>query len=151
MFSASIYTAFQLFKFPHYILLNIQKKNLLEMCIKLITTMACGHNFTKHSNPCSLSDSPRHIPDVQFRFFNDTCAKCDPEVQRRRVKIKYEYRHQELLQQYMAAKKSGDKKIMEQVEEMMLENTQLTRQKNFEVGLVRRDPDVMWREESEYQ
>ncbi|KAK7426921.1 hypothetical protein QQZ08_006513 [Neonectria magnoliae] len=112
--------------------------------------MACGHDFTKYGDSCNHPKSCHHKV-VKSRFFNDTCAECDPEVQRRRVKVKYQERHQELLQQYLAAKKVGDKDIMSQVEQRMLENTHLTRQKNFEIGLVRQDPDVQWREEHEHQ
>ncbi|KAH7165615.1 hypothetical protein EDB81DRAFT_259677 [Dactylonectria macrodidyma] len=118
------------------------------MCTTLKTTMACGHTFTRTSEQCTPSSSPCNTPDVQCRFFNDTCAKCDPEQRRRRVKMEYEYRHAELMQLYLAAKKVGNRDTMIRLEYMMTENTLSTRQRNFEVGLVRRDPDVMWEESS---
>ncbi|KAH7145869.1 hypothetical protein B0J13DRAFT_329838 [Dactylonectria estremocensis] len=118
------------------------------MCTTLKTTMACGHTFTGTSEQCSPSSSPCSTPDIQYRFLNDTCAKCDPEQRRRRVKLEYECRHAELMQLYLAAKKVGNKDAMTRLEHMMTENTHSTRQRNFEVGLVRRDPDVMWEESS---
>ncbi|KAH7017660.1 hypothetical protein EDB80DRAFT_773040 [Ilyonectria destructans] len=118
-----------------------------QMCTKLITTMACGHSFTRNAAQRSPCSSPCSTSPVQHKYLNDTCAKCDPESRRRRVKLEYEYRHAELMQLYMAAKKAGDENTMARLEQLMAENTRVTRQKNFEVSLVSRDPDVVWRED----
>lgn len=118
-----------------------------QMCTKLITTMACGHSFTRNAAQRSPCSSPCSTSSVQHKYLNDTCAKCDPESRRRRVKLEYEYRHAELMQLYMAAKKAGDENTMARLEQLIAENTRVTRQKNFEVSLVSRDPDVVWQED----
>ncbi|KAH6895324.1 hypothetical protein B0T10DRAFT_477653 [Thelonectria olida] len=115
------------------------------MCHQLKTTMACGHSFvTTHTDACSHCSTPCSTPEMRYQFIYDTCAKCDPEARRRRVKQEYDFRHQELMKMYMAAKKTGDRDAMTYAEDMMMENTLMTREKNFEVGLVQSDPDVMF-------
>ncbi|KAI5463169.1 hypothetical protein BGZ63DRAFT_462481 [Mariannaea sp. PMI_226] len=118
------------------------------MCTKLKTTMACGHSFvTNHTDDCNHSSTPCSTPEMRYQFIYDTCAVCDPEALRRRVKQDYDYRHQELMNVYMEAKKLNNKVAMSRIEDLIMENTKMTRERNFEVGLVQRDPDVLFQSE----
>lgn len=81
-------------------------------------------------------------PEMRYQFIYDTCAKCDPEARRRLVRQEYDYRHQELFRRYLVAKEEGDGTAMRRLEGLMMENTLMTRERNFEVGQVRRDLDV---------
>lgn len=115
------------------------------MCSSIKTTLACGHTFINHTARCSLSKSRFCTPDTRHQYLDDTCADCDPEAQRRRVKNDYEARHAELMAQYIAAKRMGEgPATMAKLERLAMENTNTARARNFEVGLLRREADVMW-------
>ncbi|KAM5348349.1 hypothetical protein ACJ41O_008173 [Fusarium nematophilum] len=113
--------------------------------------MACGHTFTNYATSCTTPSCSRPCtPDVKVQYLNDTCAACDPEARRRRVRQDYETRHAELMAQYMAAKRAGDGDGMARVEQLVMENARMTRERNFEVGLLRQEEDVvMWWEMDE--
>ncbi|KAF4977074.1 hypothetical protein FZEAL_6352 [Fusarium zealandicum] len=111
------------------------------MCAGIKTTMACGHTFTNYttdsgSRPCT--------PNIKVQYLDDTCAACDPEARRRRVRLDYETRHAELITRYMTAKSMGDGDAMARVERLVMKNASITRERNFEIGTPGRDEDVMW-------
>ncbi|KAJ3516776.1 hypothetical protein NM208_g14797 [Fusarium decemcellulare] len=116
------------------------------MCTSIKTTMACGHTFTNYATTCyTPSDSPRPCTlDVKIQYLNDTCAACDPEARRRRVRLDYETRHAELMAQYMMAKRLGDGDAMALVEQLVVENARTTMERNFEIGTPRTEEEVMW-------
>ncbi|KAM0420568.1 hypothetical protein ACHAPT_011614 [Fusarium lateritium] len=120
------------------------------MCMSIKTKMACGHTFTNYATTCccasssSSSSSRPCTPDVKVQYLDDTCAACDPEARRRRVRLDYETRHAELMALYMAAKRSGDGDAMARVEQLVMENARTTMERNFEISPPRRDEDVMW-------
>lgn len=104
--------------------------------------MACGHTFTNYSTTCCTARPC--TPDVKVQYLDDTCAACDPEARRRRVRLDYESRHAELMALYIAAKRSGDGDAMARVEELVMENARTTMERNFEISPSRRDESVMW-------
>ncbi|KAI8686008.1 hypothetical protein FSOLCH5_005670 [Fusarium solani] len=115
------------------------------MCMSIKTTMACGHTFTNYATTCCTASASRPCtPDVKVQYLDDTCAACDPEARRRRVRLDYESRHAELMALYIAAKRSGDGDAMARVEQLVMENARTTMERNFEISPSRRDESVMW-------
>ncbi|RSL58150.1 hypothetical protein CEP54_007961 [Fusarium duplospermum] len=117
------------------------------MCMSIKTTMACGHTFTNYATTCCCTASASSrpcTPDVKVQYLDDTCAACDPEARRRRVRLDYESRHAELMALYIAAKRTGDGDAMARVEQLVMENARTTMERNFEISPSRRDESVMW-------
>ncbi|KAF5243651.1 hypothetical protein SNK03_009757 [Fusarium graminearum] len=129
------------------------------MCSSTTTTMACGHIFTNTATPCGFRplsrlrsssrpysrSRPRSCtPSVKTQHLNDTCAACDPAARRRRVRQDYESRNAELVELYMAAKRTGDGAAMMQVERLVMENSMTTMERNFEISVPYQEEDVMW-------
>ncbi|KAL3590206.1 hypothetical protein FPOAC2_12392 [Fusarium poae] len=125
------------------------------MCSSIRTTMACGHIFTNTATTCDLRpisrlrsysrSRPRSCtPSVKTQHLNDTCAACDPAARRRRVRQDYESRNAELVELYMAAKRTGDRNAMMQVECLVMENSMNTMVRNFEISVPYQEEDVMW-------
>ncbi|KAM0506386.1 hypothetical protein ACHAP8_001424 [Fusarium lateritium] len=69
---------------------------------------------------------------------------CDPAARRRRVRQDYESRNAELVELYMAAKRTGDGNAMMQVERLVMENSMNTMERNFEISVPYQEEDVMW-------
>ncbi|KAF4973546.1 hypothetical protein FSARC_182 [Fusarium sarcochroum] len=115
------------------------------MCTSIKTTMACGHTFTNYATTCRTPSHSRPCtPSVKIQHLNDTCAACDPAARRRRVRQDYENQHAELIAQYIAAKRTGDFQAMKHVEQLVMENSMYTMERNFEIGMPMQEEDVMW-------
>ncbi|EKJ73913.1 hypothetical protein FPSE_05874 [Fusarium pseudograminearum CS3096] len=56
----------------------------------------------------------------------------------------YESRNAELVELYMAAKRTGDGDAMMQVERLVMENSMATMERNFEISVPYQEEDVMW-------
>ncbi|KAL2206454.1 hypothetical protein CC79DRAFT_1369872 [Sarocladium strictum] len=105
--------------------------------------MACGHELT--SFVCD-PNKPHHEPckTPRQRYFYDTCAECDPDHARKIARREYERRHALLMTLYLKAKAEDNHEQMTSLEQAMTEAVQQLRQDNFNIGLTRRGPIVLW-------
>jgi hypothetical protein len=81
---------------------------------------------------------------MKHRYINDTCARCDPAAKQKFLRATYEYEHNLLMDEYIAAKKIGNTAAMARLEEQMDRDVKDVRTANFRTmlpasGLARKD------------
>lgn len=114
-----------------------------QACTQLTTALSCGHTFTKIKHHCSPSAQPSCKPTVLRQYIHDTCADCDPGIQRRRLQQEYEQQHRKLVDAYMRARKRGDTDLMVQLQQVDVSCLQKMRLEMYQISLTRADPDVV--------
>lgn len=116
-------------------------------CTRTTTTLSCGHALHSQSHTCPTPTRPScKPPKHEHRYLHDTCAKCDPEHQRKHARDLYEWQHSQLMGEYLRAKTAGDAEMMRVLEDKDAELLRNLKAKICMVALTRQGLETVWPE-----
>lgn len=116
-------------------------------CTRTTTTPSCGHALDAQSHTCPTSTRPSCNPREQKRYYlHDTCAKCDPEHQRKHARDLYEWQHAQLMGEFLRARAAGDAELMRVLEDKDAELLRNLKARICMVALTRQGLETAWPE-----
>ncbi|OLN97328.1 hypothetical protein CCHL11_01071 [Colletotrichum chlorophyti] len=100
--------------------------------------MSCGHLLRSRLVDCGKGEECKG-KRWQPAFIDDSCVACHRPLNYRLNRALHEAEHAVLISDFVRARAAGDTEGMRRLQRAMIENAQVTRQRNFAVSLTREE------------